>query len=59
MWSYLKGPFEEIYYCLLLSAWRRSNPANERTLRLLLAKRKVYRRRMKAIDRILKSTRNP
>ena len=58
MWGYLRRPFEEIYYCLLLFASRRTDPEGARTLRFLLAKRKVLRRRLKAIDRVLQSTRN-
>ena len=48
MWRFLPWPLKKLYYCCLLFALRRTNPAGERLLRFMLAKNKVLRRRLKA-----------
>jgi hypothetical protein len=53
MWRFSRWPFCEIYACFLLFVLRRTNPDGERLLRFLLAKTKVLRRRLKALERAL------
>ena len=50
MWRFLAWPLGELYYFCLLFVSRRTNPDGERLLRFLLAKNKVLRRRLKAIE---------
>jgi len=54
MWRFSLWPFCEIDACFMLFVLRRTNPDGERQLRFLLAKTKVLRRRLKAVERVLK-----